>query len=42
MNEKNSAVNETTISRLFDAPIGLVWEVWTQPRHVAQWWGRRA
>lgn len=28
-----------TIERTFDAPIELVWEAWTQPEHIAQWWG---
>jgi uncharacterized protein YndB with AHSA1/START domain len=24
---------------VFDAPRDLVWEVWTDPKHLAQWWG---
>lgn len=28
-----------TLSRLFDAPRELVFEVWTKPEHVAKWWG---
>ena len=28
-----------TIEKTFDAPIELVWEAWTQPEHIAQWWG---
>jgi uncharacterized protein YndB with AHSA1/START domain len=31
--------NEIVISRIFDAPRELVWEVWTEPNHVAKWWG---
>ena len=33
--------NERTvvITRVFDAPRELVWKAWTDPRHVAQWWG---
>ncbi len=27
-----------TITRTFNAPIALVWEAWTQPEHIAQWW----
>jgi uncharacterized protein YndB with AHSA1/START domain len=27
-----------TIKKIFDAPIELVWEAWTEPQHVAQWW----
>jgi uncharacterized protein YndB with AHSA1/START domain len=26
-------------TRLIDAPRELVWEVWTDPKHIAQWWG---
>lgn len=28
-----------TMKRTFNAPIELVWEAWTQPEHIAQWWG---
>ena len=27
-----------TIKRTFNAPISLVWEAWTQPEHIAEWW----
>jgi uncharacterized protein YndB with AHSA1/START domain len=30
---------ELTIKRTFDAPRALVWEAWTDPRHLAMWWG---
>jgi uncharacterized protein YndB with AHSA1/START domain len=26
-------------SRVFDAPRALVFSVWTDPKHLAQWWG---
>jgi uncharacterized protein YndB with AHSA1/START domain len=26
-------------TRLFGAPRELVWNVWTDPKHVGQWWG---
>ena len=29
------------MTRTFDAPLDLVWTVWTQPEHVAYWWGPR-
>lgn len=32
---------EIVMTRLFDAPRELVWEVWTSPKHVAHWWGPR-
>lgn len=25
--------------RTFNAPIELMWEVWTKPEHIAQWYG---
>lgn len=28
-----------TLKRTFNAPIQLVWEAWTQPEHIANWWG---
>jgi uncharacterized protein YndB with AHSA1/START domain len=31
---------EIRMTRLFDAPRRLVFEVMTKPEHVAQWWGR--
>jgi uncharacterized protein YndB with AHSA1/START domain len=37
--ENNSADRELRISRLFNAPIELVWEVWTNPDHIKNWWG---
>ncbi len=27
------------ITRVFDAPLALVWEVWTNPVHVKEWFG---
>jgi len=30
---------EVTLTRVFDAPRRLVFEAWTQPEHVARWWG---
>jgi uncharacterized protein YndB with AHSA1/START domain len=44
MATKSSAVNdpekkELSITRILNAPRELVWEVWTHPEHIAQWWG---
>lgn len=39
MAENDLARRTLTIKRTFDAPIELVWEAWTQPEHVAKWWG---
>jgi uncharacterized protein YndB with AHSA1/START domain len=30
---------EITITRVFDSPRELVWKAWTDPMHLAQWWG---
>ncbi|MEO1247636.1 MAG: SRPBCC domain-containing protein [Pseudomonadota bacterium] len=27
------------MTRYYDAPRDLVWEVWTNPQHLAAWWG---
>jgi uncharacterized protein YndB with AHSA1/START domain len=28
-----------TLTRIFDAPRGLVFDAWTQPQHLIRWWG---
>lgn len=33
--------NELYISRIYDAPVKLVWEAWTDSNKVAKWWGPR-
>jgi uncharacterized protein YndB with AHSA1/START domain len=38
---KPSAERELTITRIFDAPRSLVFKMWTDPNHMAQWWGPR-
>jgi uncharacterized protein YndB with AHSA1/START domain len=30
---------ELTITRVLNAPIELVWKVWTDPEHIKNWWG---
>lgn len=30
---------ELTITRVFNAPIELMWKVWTDPEHLRHWWG---
>jgi uncharacterized protein YndB with AHSA1/START domain len=30
---------EFVMERIFDAPRELVWQAWTKPEHLAQWWG---
>jgi uncharacterized protein YndB with AHSA1/START domain len=38
-NRKPSATRELTITRVFDAPRSLVFKMWTDPKHMARWWG---
>jgi uncharacterized protein YndB with AHSA1/START domain len=39
-NSKNNTKDrELIITRTLNAPIDLVWEVWTKPEHIANWWG---
>jgi uncharacterized protein YndB with AHSA1/START domain len=33
--------NEIKLTRIYDAPVKTVWEAWTDPKQVAQWWGPR-
>ncbi len=37
--ENNIKDRSITIERTFDAPIELVWEAWTKPEHLKNWWG---
>ncbi len=30
------------LTRVYDAPRELVWRMWTEPEHLAQWWGPKA
>jgi uncharacterized protein YndB with AHSA1/START domain len=32
---------EIEVSRLLDAPRERVWEAWTRPEHVREWWGQK-
>jgi uncharacterized protein YndB with AHSA1/START domain len=40
MSTKNRS-NEIKITRIYDAPVKIVWEAWTDPGQVAKWWGPR-
>jgi uncharacterized protein YndB with AHSA1/START domain len=40
MKKENDASSRTlSLKRTFNAPLELVWEAWTQPEHIANWWG---
>lgn len=40
MKPKNNS-NELALTRIYDAPVKLVWDAWTDPNKVANWWGPR-
>lgn len=37
----NTRSNELKLTRVYDAPVRMVWDAWTDPEQVAQWWGPR-
>lgn len=42
MRQYNSFTQEDNVlihTRILDAPRDLVWEVWTNPEHIKEWWG---
>ena len=46
MNDSNDAakadharVRNLIITRVFDAPLALVWKAWSDPEYIKQWWG---
>ena len=30
---------DLVVSRIFNAPVELVWKAWTEPEYVMRWWG---
>jgi uncharacterized protein YndB with AHSA1/START domain len=39
MNDDNGTRDAVVIERTFDAPVGLIWQMWTDPEHFAAWYG---
>lgn len=39
LEEDRSTDRELILTRFLEAPPDLVWSVWTDPRHLGQWWG---
>jgi uncharacterized protein YndB with AHSA1/START domain len=35
----SSVDREIITSRVYDAPRELVFKAWTDPKHIARWWG---
>lgn len=38
-NQHDAADRMLRISKTLPAPVHLVWEVWTSPGHIENWWG---
>jgi uncharacterized protein YndB with AHSA1/START domain len=36
---KDADARTLTVTARFDAPIGRVWQVWSDPRQLERWWG---
>ena len=36
---ETTGTSELRIKRTFQAPIELMWQVWTDPGHLVEWWG---
>jgi uncharacterized protein YndB with AHSA1/START domain len=39
MSDQNGATRDLRIERTFDAPVALVWQLWTDPEHFKAWYG---
>ena len=39
MTDKSSTQNAVVIEHSFDAPVGLIWQMWTDPEHFKAWYG---
>jgi uncharacterized protein YndB with AHSA1/START domain len=39
MTDTNGSQHSVVIERTFDAPVGLIWQMWTVPQHFAAWYG---
>ncbi|HEX9683136.1 MAG TPA: SRPBCC domain-containing protein [Acidimicrobiales bacterium] len=39
MAESNATQDAVVIERSFDAPLDLIWQMWTDPEHFKEWYG---
>jgi uncharacterized protein YndB with AHSA1/START domain len=39
MTDNNGSENAVVIERSFDAPVDLIWKMWTEPEHFKAWYG---
>jgi uncharacterized protein YndB with AHSA1/START domain len=37
--DNSSSRDAVVIERSFDAPVDVIWQMWTDPQHVAAWYG---
>lgn len=40
MKPKNNS-SDLTLTRVYDAPVSVVWDAWTDPKKASKWWGPR-
>ena len=38
MEKEHSEIRELHITKTLSAPIELIWEAWTNPKHIVNWW----
>src|SRR3954463_10418387 len=36
---ENKPIKEVTLERIYDASVEAVWQAWTDPEMLKQWWG---
>ena len=39
MSDSTISKDAVVIERIFDAPVDLIWQMWTQPEHFKKWYG---
>jgi len=39
MTDSTGSQDAVVIERTFDAPVGLIWQLWTDPEHFKNWYG---
>lgn len=41
MSESNNSQDACVVERIFDAPVNVIWQMWTEPEHFKNWYGPR-
>jgi uncharacterized protein YndB with AHSA1/START domain len=39
MNDSTSSKDAVVLERIFDAPVAVIWQMWTHPEHFKKWYG---